>query len=136
MRVTPKRWPGAKGWPCEVMGEDEMKQLGMGALLAVSRGSAEPARLVTIRYDGAGEAGADSGEAVSNELIALIGKGITFDSGGISIKPAENMDEMKYDMGGGGRRHRRHAGDREAEAKSERLGHHSRLGEPAFGPRL
>jgi leucyl aminopeptidase len=89
-----------EGLSSEVMGEDEMKQLGMGALLGVSRGSAEPARLVTMRYDGAGEAGADSGDAVSNELIALIGKGITFDSGGISIKPAENMEEMKYDMGG------------------------------------
>ena len=91
---------GREGLACEVIGEDEMKQLGMGALLGVSRGSAEPARLVTMRYDGAGDAEADSGEAVSNELIALIGKGITFDSGGISIKPAENMDEMKYDMGG------------------------------------
>ncbi|HJQ69406.1 MAG TPA: leucyl aminopeptidase [Blastocatellia bacterium] len=91
---------GREGLSSEVMGEEEMKQLGMGALLGVSRGSAEPARLVTLRYDGRGEAAAESGEAVSNELVAFIGKGITFDSGGISIKPAENMDEMKYDMGG------------------------------------
>lgn len=87
-----------EGLPCEVIGEDEMKQLGMGALLAVSRGSAEPARLITISYDGAPDGQSGSG---SKEVIALIGKGITFDSGGISIKPAENMDEMKYDMGGG-----------------------------------
>jgi leucyl aminopeptidase len=90
-----------EGLPCEVIGEDEMKQLGMGALLAVSRGSAEPARLITISYDGASDGQSGSDEASSKEVIALIGKGITFDSGGISIKPAENMDEMKYDMGGG-----------------------------------
>ena len=85
-----------EGLAIEVMGEDEMKQLGMGALLGVSRGSAEPARLITITYDGLGD-----GETDSKELIALIGKGITFDSGGISIKPAEHMEDMKYDMGGG-----------------------------------
>jgi leucyl aminopeptidase len=90
-----------EGLPCEVIGEDEMKQLGMGALLAVSRGSAEPARLITINYDGESDGQSGSDEAHSKEVIALIGKGITFDSGGISIKPAENMDEMKYDMGGG-----------------------------------
>jgi leucyl aminopeptidase len=79
---------------CEVLGEQEMKELGMGALLGVARGSEEPARLIVLGYNlpEAGEAG---------ELIALVGKGITFDSGGISIKPAEGMDEMKYDMGGG-----------------------------------
>jgi leucyl aminopeptidase len=82
-----------EGLAFEALGEDEMKQLGMGALLAVSRGSQEPARLIIMRYEPAG--------AATDELIALVGKGITFDSGGISIKPADRMDEMKYDMGGG-----------------------------------
>ncbi|HKQ05011.1 MAG TPA: leucyl aminopeptidase [Blastocatellia bacterium] len=82
-----------EGLSFEALDEDEMKQLGMGALLAVSRGSQEPARLIVMRYEPAG--------AAPDELIALVGKGITFDSGGISIKPAEHMEEMKYDMGGG-----------------------------------
>lgn len=84
------------GLGAEVLGEDEMKRMGMGALLAVSRGSAEPARLITLSYNPGGEANPTGGD-----LLALIGKGITFDSGGISIKPAKDMDEMKYDMGGG-----------------------------------
>jgi leucyl aminopeptidase len=66
----------------------------MGALLGVARGSQEPARLITMTYEPAAE-------ATGSACLALIGKGITFDSGGISIKPAERMDEMKYDMGGG-----------------------------------
>jgi leucyl aminopeptidase len=82
-----------EGLAFEALGEDEMKRLGMGALLAVSRGSQEPARLIILRYEPEG--------AATDQLIALVGKGITFDSGGISIKPAEKMDEMKYDMGGG-----------------------------------
>jgi leucyl aminopeptidase len=69
-----------------------MQQLGMGSLLGVSRGSDEPARLIVLTYNG------DPG---STEKLALVGKGLTFDSGGISIKPAENMHEMKYDMSGG-----------------------------------
>jgi leucyl aminopeptidase len=81
-----------EGLQFEVLGEDEMKSLGMGALLAVSRGSQEPARLIILSYDPGGE---------STELMALVGKGITFDSGGISIKPGEKMEEMKYDMAGG-----------------------------------
>lgn len=83
-----------EGLECEVLGEDEMKRLGMGALLAVARGSQEPAQLIALNHKPAG-ASADS------ELIALVGKGITFDSGGLSIKPAAKMEEMKYDMGGG-----------------------------------
>jgi leucyl aminopeptidase len=82
-----------EGLSFEALGEDEIKRLGMGALLAVSRGSQEPARLIIMRYEPEG--------AAPDQLIALVGKGITFDSGGISIKPAEKMDEMKYDMGGG-----------------------------------
>jgi leucyl aminopeptidase len=85
-----------EGLECEVLGEDEMKRLGMGALLAVSRGSQEPAQLIAINHKPSGDA-VDSG----SQLIALIGKGITFDSGGLSIKPAAKMEEMKYDMGGG-----------------------------------
>lgn len=75
---------------CKVMGPDEMKKMGMGTLLAVAQGSAEPPRLIDISYKGAGDAAP----------IILVGKGITFDSGGISIKPAAGMDEMKYDMSG------------------------------------
>ncbi|HVG19319.1 MAG TPA: leucyl aminopeptidase [Blastocatellia bacterium] len=86
-----------EGLVFEALDEDEMKELGMGALLAVSRGSQEPARLIVLSYDPEGPGARQEG----GELIALIGKGITFDSGGISIKPAERMDEMKYDMGGG-----------------------------------
>jgi leucyl aminopeptidase len=82
-----------EGLAFEALGEDEMKRQGMGALLAVSRGSQEPARLIVLSYK--------PEETGSRELIALVGKGITFDSGGISIKPAARMEEMKYDMGGG-----------------------------------
>lgn len=86
-----------EGLGFEALGEDEMKSLGMGALLAVSRGSQEPARLIVLSYEPAGSAGRND----SGELIALVGKGITFDSGGISIKPSAKMEDMKYDMGGG-----------------------------------
>jgi leucyl aminopeptidase len=74
-----------------VMDETGMKKLGMGALLSVTRGSREPARLITLEYKG-GKAG--------ERPVALVGKGITFDAGGISIKPAATMDEMKFDMCG------------------------------------
>jgi len=74
-----------------VLDESDMQQLGMGAMLAVSQGSRQPARLITMEYRGAGD---DRAPAV------FVGKGVTFDSGGISIKPAASMDEMKYDMGG------------------------------------
>ncbi len=82
-----------EGLACTVMDESEMKQLGMGALLGVSRGSEEPAKLIILRHEPEG--------AEAAQLIALVGKGITFDSGGISIKPANGMEEMKNDMGGG-----------------------------------
>jgi leucyl aminopeptidase len=87
---------GREGLECEVLGEDDMKRLGMGAMLAVSRGSQEPAQLIALNYEPEG-----TSAATDSELIALIGKGITFDSGGLSIKPAAKMEEMKYDMGGG-----------------------------------
>lgn len=82
-----------EGLQYEIFGEDEMKQMGMGALLAVSRGSEEPARFIVMKHEPEG--------ADPSQLVALVGKGITFDSGGISIKPAQAMEEMKYDMGGG-----------------------------------
>ena len=75
----------------EVMGPKEVEKLGMGAFMAVAQGSAEPLRLIVLRY-----AGAPRSEAP----YVLIGKGITFDTGGISIKPASEMDEMKFDMCG------------------------------------
>lgn len=73
-----------------VLGPAEMKQEGMGALLAVAQGSAQEPRFIVLEYQGGGDAAP----------VVLIGKGITFDSGGISIKPALNMEEMKYDMSG------------------------------------
>jgi leucyl aminopeptidase len=69
-----------------------MEKLGMGALLAVSRGSRQPPKLIVLEYPGG---------QPKESPIALVGKGITFDAGGISLKSAENMDEMKYDMCGG-----------------------------------
>ncbi|MCP5149327.1 MAG: leucyl aminopeptidase [Ectothiorhodospiraceae bacterium] len=74
-----------------VRGEADIKRLGMGTFLSVARGSREPPRLITIEYKG-GKRG--------HKPIALVGKGVTFDSGGISLKPAATMDEMKYDMCG------------------------------------
>ncbi len=76
---------------CEVLGPKQVAKLGMGALIAVANGSAEELRFVVLRYDGA---------AKSQAPTVLIGKGITFDTGGISIKPAPEMDEMKFDMCG------------------------------------
>ena len=76
----------------KVLDEKEVEELGMGAFLSVSRGSEEPARFIVMEYSGA---------SAKTKPYVLIGKGLTFDAGGISIKPAANMDEMKYDMCGG-----------------------------------
>ncbi|MDP2678995.1 MAG: leucyl aminopeptidase [Rhodoferax sp.] len=76
---------------CTVMGLKEVEKLGMGAFLAVAKGSAEPLKFIELHYKGA---------AKNQPPVVLVGKGITFDSGGISIKPAAEMDEMKYDMCG------------------------------------
>lgn len=81
-----------------VLGEKEMTALGMGCFMAVSQGSDEEGKLVIIEYFG--KSGKNTKKASLNSPIALVGKGITFDSGGISLKPAAGMDEMKYDMGG------------------------------------
>jgi len=75
-----------------ILEETDMEELGMGALLSVSRGSRQPAKLIVMEYKGA-----DSDE----NPVVLVGKGLTFDAGGISIKPSAAMDEMKYDMCGG-----------------------------------
>jgi len=80
-----------KAFKCEVLGPKEVAKLGMGAFMAVAQGSAEPLRFIVMRYNGA---------AAALAPVVLVGKGITFDTGGISIKPAPEMDEMKYDMGG------------------------------------
>jgi leucyl aminopeptidase len=76
---------------CEVLGPKEVAKLGMGAFLAVAQGSDEPLRLIVLKYSGAARTVAPT---------VLVGKGISFDSGGISIKPAPEMDEMKFDMCG------------------------------------
>lgn len=81
----------AHGFAVEVLGPKEVARLGMGSFMSVAKGSAEPLRFITLRYNGAGK---------SEAPIVLVGKGITFDSGGVSIKPSAEMDEMKFDMGG------------------------------------
>ena len=78
------------GVSLQVLERADMEQLGMGSLLGVARGSANPPKLIVLRYAGAGAGG--------TRPYALVGKGITFDTGGISIKPAAAMEEMKYDM--------------------------------------
>jgi leucyl aminopeptidase len=81
------------GLECEVLDRARMEQIGMGSLLGVAQGSVEPPALIVLRYTPA--------DASSKDHLGLVGKGVTFDTGGISIKPADNMDKMKYDMGGG-----------------------------------
>lgn len=76
---------------CRVMEQDELERLGMNALLAVGRGSFIPPRLILLEYNGPGAKG---------QPLVLVGKGVTFDSGGISIKPGAGMEEMKTDMAG------------------------------------
>lgn len=75
---------------CTVLEPKDMEQLGMGGILGVAKGSQQPARLVVLEYRGAGD----------ERPVVLVGKGVTFDSGGISIKPSEKMEEMKYDKAG------------------------------------
>jgi leucyl aminopeptidase len=83
------------GLKCEVLDEAKMQKLGMGSLLSVSAGSEQPAKLIILRYT------PESADGKRGDLLALVGKGITFDTGGISLKPGEGMDAMKYDMSGG-----------------------------------
>ncbi|QAY79193.1 leucyl aminopeptidase [Sphingosinicella sp. BN140058] len=82
------------GIEIDVLDEDRMRELGMLALLGVGQGSEQPSRLLVMRWNGGGEASA--------KPVVFVGKGITFDTGGISIKPAAGMEAMKWDMGGAG----------------------------------
>jgi leucyl aminopeptidase len=97
--MTPTRMAGTArelakkyGLKIEVFEKEKMQELGMGGLLGVSQGSQQPPKFIILTYKGKTTAGLD---------VALVGKGITFDSGGISIKPSENMADMKGDMAGG-----------------------------------
>jgi leucyl aminopeptidase len=99
-RMTPtilaeraKKMSQEVGLKCEVYGADKIKELKMGAFWSVAQGSDEPPALIVLRYEPAG--------APEKPVLGLVGKGITFDTGGISIKPADGMEKMKYDMAGG-----------------------------------
>jgi len=89
-RTAKKMAQGNGKLTTRILNEPEMKRLKMGSLLSVTAGTIEPARLIVMQYKGAG----------SDKPIVLVGKGVTFDSGGISLKPGPAMDEMKYDMCG------------------------------------
>jgi leucyl aminopeptidase len=81
------------GLQCEVYGGDKIKELKMGAFWGVTKGSQEPPALIVMTYE--------PKKAPASPVLGLVGKGITFDTGGISIKPADGMEKMKYDMAGG-----------------------------------
>lgn len=83
------------GLKCDILDEAKMEKLGMGSLMSVSIGSEQPAKLIVLKYE------PKKSTAKKGELLAIVGKGITFDTGGISLKPGEGMDAMKYDMSGG-----------------------------------
>jgi len=99
-RMTPtiladraKKMAAEVGLKCDVYGADKIKELKMGAFWSVAQGSDEPPTLIVLRYEPAG--------APEKPVLGLVGKGITFDTGGISIKPSDGMEKMKYDMAGG-----------------------------------
>src|SRR5450755_3238696 len=99
-RMTPtiladraKKMAAEVGLKCDIYGADKIKELKMGAFWSVAQGSDEPPTLIVLRYEPAG--------APEKPVLGLVGKGITFDTGGISIKPADGMEKMKYDMAGG-----------------------------------
>ena len=85
------------GVKVQVLGEAEMRKLNMNALLGVSQGSDREAQLVVMRWNGA-----PKGKGKAKAPLAFVGKGVTFDTGGISIKPSAHMEDMKWDMGGAG----------------------------------
>jgi leucyl aminopeptidase len=87
-----KKMAAEVGLVCEAYGADKIKELKMGAFWGVAQGSDEPPALIVLRYDPAG--------AADKVHLGLVGKGVTFDTGGISIKPADGMEKMKYDMAG------------------------------------
>ena len=84
-----RRWATERGVECQVLGEEELREAGMGSLLSVSQGSSLPPQVVVLTYRGG-----------DGPQLGLVGKGVTFDTGGISIKPAADMHYMKYDMCG------------------------------------
>src|SRR5207302_1821506 len=84
---------GEAGVAVEILEEDTIRELGMGMLLGVARGSSEPPRVIVFRHE--------PEYAAPGPVLGLVGKGITFDTGGISIKPADGMERMKDDMAGG-----------------------------------
>ena len=87
------------GLKCEIMGPAKIREMKMGAFWSVAQGSDEEPRLIVMRYE---PQGGDGGKpAPEKPVLGLVGKGITFDTGGISIKPADGMEKMKYDMAGG-----------------------------------
>jgi leucyl aminopeptidase len=89
------------GLKCEVFSTEKLLELKMGAFLAVAQGSAEPPALIVMTYEPKLEKGkASAKDSNDAPVIGLVGKGITFDTGGISIKPADGMEKMKYDMAG------------------------------------
>jgi leucyl aminopeptidase len=99
-RMTPtilaeraKKMCAEVGLKCEVYGADKIKEMKMGAFWSVAQGSDEPPALIVMTYEPTG--------APVKPVLGLVGKGITFDTGGISIKPADGMEKMKYDMAGG-----------------------------------
>jgi leucyl aminopeptidase len=91
MAEVAKEIAGKYKLECKVFDREDMEAMGMGALLGVAKGSNQPPKLITLTYKGDGD---------SEKAMGFLGKGITFDSGGISIKPSEGMDEMKGDMAG------------------------------------
>jgi leucyl aminopeptidase len=93
MAEAARKMAAEQGLTCEVLEREDMEKLGMGALLGVAIGSDEPPKLIVIKYTPA--------KAGSRAHLGLIGKGVTFDTGGISIKPSDGMEKMKYDMAGG-----------------------------------
>ena len=98
---------GKLGVKVEVLGESQMKRLGMGALLGVGQGSDRESKLVVMQWLGAGKPGHGKGKGKTKGKgkggpCCFVGKGVTFDTGGISLKPSAGMEDMKYDMGGSG----------------------------------
>jgi leucyl aminopeptidase len=90
---TAQRIAGERGMTCTVLGRKELEAEGMKALLAVAQGSAQEPKLIVLEHRGG---------AKGEQPLVLVGKGLTFDAGGISIKPAAGMEDMKFDMSGGG----------------------------------
>jgi leucyl aminopeptidase len=93
------------GVKVEVLGEAQMRKMGMGALLGVAQGSAREPKMVVMQWNGLGSSSGKSGgkkKSPHQKPLAFVGKGVCFDTGGISIKPAGGMEDMKWDMGGAG----------------------------------